>query len=134
MKKLNKKGFTLIELLAVIVVLAIIMVIATQQVNKTIKKSRGNAFYETAQSIYKSMETVCAMDNKVTTATLKDQVKATDVSISYSGGKFVVKSNTTGKFANQTEPDNIDSNTYTYTDNKDGTYSFSFTPECPASE
>ena len=34
MKK-NNKGFTLIELLAVIVVLAIIMVIATQQINKT---------------------------------------------------------------------------------------------------
>lgn len=33
MKK-NNKGFTLIELLAVIVVLAIIMVIATQQINK----------------------------------------------------------------------------------------------------
>ena len=31
----NKKGFTLVELLAVIVVLAIIMVIATQQVNNT---------------------------------------------------------------------------------------------------
>ena len=40
MKKIlkNNKGFTLIELLAVIVVLAIIMVIATQQVNKTISK------------------------------------------------------------------------------------------------
>lgn len=33
MKK-NNKGFTLIELLAVIVELAIIMVIATQQINK----------------------------------------------------------------------------------------------------
>ena len=32
--KNNNKGFTLIELLAVIVVLAIIMVIATQQINK----------------------------------------------------------------------------------------------------
>lgn len=40
----DKKGFTLIELLAVIVVLAIIIVIATMQVNKTIKKSRENAF------------------------------------------------------------------------------------------
>jgi prepilin-type N-terminal cleavage/methylation domain-containing protein len=32
--KNNNKGFTLIELLAVIVELAIIMVIATQQINK----------------------------------------------------------------------------------------------------
>ena len=40
MKKIlkNKKGFTLIELLAVIVVLAIIMVIATQQIGNVIKK------------------------------------------------------------------------------------------------
>ena len=46
MKKLlkNKKGFTLVELLAVIVVLAIIMVIATQQINKTIQKSRADSF------------------------------------------------------------------------------------------
>ena len=41
--KLNKKGFTLVELLAVIVVLAIIMVIATQQINKTIARSRANS-------------------------------------------------------------------------------------------
>ena len=45
----NKKGFTLIELLAVIVILAIIMVIATMQVNKTIKKSRQDAYELTAK-------------------------------------------------------------------------------------
>ena len=44
MKNKNIYGFTLIELLAVIVVLAIIMVIATQQVNKAIKKSEKSAF------------------------------------------------------------------------------------------
>lgn len=45
MKKIlkNKKGFTLVELLAVIVVLAIIMVIATQQINKTISRSRAKS-------------------------------------------------------------------------------------------
>ena len=41
--KNNKKGFTLIELLAVIVVLAIIMVIATGQVTKTINDARKNS-------------------------------------------------------------------------------------------
>ena len=58
MKKIlkNKKGFTLIELLEVIVVLAIIMVIATQQVNKTIQKSRANSFVESYQMMYKSVK------------------------------------------------------------------------------
>lgn len=52
MKK-NNKGFTLIELLAVIVVLAIIMVIATQQVNKTMSGARANSFVESYQMIVK---------------------------------------------------------------------------------
>ncbi len=56
----NKKGFTLIELLAVIVVLAIIMVIATTQINSTIRKSRANSFYESAQMIENNAEMVCA--------------------------------------------------------------------------
>lgn len=60
MKK-NNKGFTLIELLAVIVVLAIIMVIATQQVNKTIKKSRANSFVSSYKMIVKEMKSRMAM-------------------------------------------------------------------------
>lgn len=40
----NNKGFTLIELLAVIVVLAIIMVIATQQISKVLKKNAVESF------------------------------------------------------------------------------------------
>lgn len=52
MKK-NKNGFTLIELLAVIVVLAIIMVIATMQINKTLLKSRTNAFIQSAEQVVK---------------------------------------------------------------------------------
>lgn len=63
MKKLNKKGFTLIELLAVIVVLAIIMVIATQQVNKTIAKSRANAFVESYQMLIKQVKMFIAEDD-----------------------------------------------------------------------
>lgn len=52
----DKKGFTLIELLAVIVVLAIIMVIATMQVNKTIKKSRQDAFNLSYESLKKEIK------------------------------------------------------------------------------
>lgn len=52
----NKKGFTLIELLAVIVILAIIMVIATMQVNKTIKKSRQDAYELTAKELIKQIK------------------------------------------------------------------------------
>ena len=55
MKK-NNKGFTLIELLAVIVVLAIIMVIATTQINRTIKKSRADAFVSSYQMLYNSLK------------------------------------------------------------------------------
>lgn len=51
--KRNKNGFTLIELLAVIVVLAIIMVIATMQINKTLLKSRTNAFIQSAEQVVK---------------------------------------------------------------------------------
>lgn len=49
----KKNGFTLIELLAVIVVLAIIMVIATMQINKTLIKSRTNAFIQSAEQVVK---------------------------------------------------------------------------------
>lgn len=56
MKKKNINGFTLIELLAVIVILAIIMIIATQQVNESIKKSEKSAFETTAKSIVKAVE------------------------------------------------------------------------------
>lgn len=55
MKKIltNKKGFTLIELLAVIVVLAIIMVIATQQIGNVIKKNTVNSFKSSLDMVTK---------------------------------------------------------------------------------
>lgn len=129
MKK-NNKGFTLIELLAVIVVLAIIMVIATQQVNSTIKKSRGNSFHETTQSIKKSMQTVCATDNKISTKTLKDAVDASDVIITVEGengkiGTVKVTAETGGKFINRTDPDKK-ANGLTLTND-----TYSFATECP---
>lgn len=128
MKKIlkNKKGFTLVELLAVIVVLAIIMVIATQQVNKTIKKSRGNSFYETAQSIRKGMQTVCATDNKISTVTLEEAVEAKDVSITVAAGKVTVKADAGGKFINITKPTDYDTSIYTW----DSDDTITFNTEC----
>ena len=62
MKKIlkNKKGFTLVELLAVIVVLAIIMVIATTQINGIIKKNRVDAFLSTYKVAMNAAKT-CAV-------------------------------------------------------------------------
>ena len=76
MKKLlkNKKGFTLVELLAVIVVLAIIMVIATQQINKTIKKSRGDSFYDSVLMIEKNAKMLCVQNSGEITI---DELKTT---------------------------------------------------------
>lgn len=53
MKRLNKKGFTLVELLAVIVVLAIIMVIATQAIGNVIKKNTVSSFKSSLDMVTK---------------------------------------------------------------------------------
>ncbi len=127
MKKIltNKKGFTLIELLAVIVVLAIIMVIATQQVNGTIKKSRGESFYETVQSIRKNMQTVCATDNEITADNLKAATEASDVKFTLSDtekdetnniyGTLTITATEDGKFTNVVFPE-INEKIYTAVD------------------
>lgn len=85
MKRLNKKGFTLIELLAVIVVLAIIMVIATQQVNKTISKSRANSYIESYQMIVKQVKTFIASDDteSIACATADDCKETYELSDDY---------------------------------------------------
>ncbi len=59
MKK-NNKGFTLIELLAVIVVLAIIMVIATQQINRTISRTRANSMISSLELAARGVKTKMA--------------------------------------------------------------------------
>ena len=61
--KTKTYGFTLIELLAVIVVLAIIMVIATQQVNTTIKKARYDSNEINKKSIAKAAELCLTQEN-----------------------------------------------------------------------
>lgn len=62
MKKMNKKGFTLIELLAVIVVLAIVMVIATQRITNVVNNSRANSFISSYKAIVKQINTNIVAD------------------------------------------------------------------------
>ena len=103
MKKIltNKKGFTLIELLAVIVVLAIIMVIATQQVNNTIKKSRANTFVESMQTVVKSAKMVWAQENKLTEESLKKEVDLSEADYELKvDGNNCIQLKGKGKFAN----------------------------------
>ena len=102
MKKIltNKKGFTLIELLAVIVVLAIIMVIATQQVNNTIKKSRANTFVESMQTVVKSAKMVWAQENKLTEELLKNEVDLSDADYELKVNGTCIQLKGKGKFAN----------------------------------
>ena len=57
MKTLNKKGFTLVELLAVIVVLAVIMVIATQAIGGVIQKNTVDSFERSLDMVAKQAKT-----------------------------------------------------------------------------
>ena len=50
------KGFTLIELLAVIVILALILVIAVPQINKTITDSQKKSFESDAKIILSQID------------------------------------------------------------------------------
>jgi len=61
--KRNNKGFTLVELLAVIVILAVIMIIATQQVNGLIKKSRMSSFNDSVGVAVKTAKIFIADEN-----------------------------------------------------------------------
>ena len=109
MKKIltNKKGFTLIELLAVIVVLTIIMVIATQQVNGTIKKSRANTFVESMQTVVKAAKIVWAQDNDLTESALKSQLDLSDDEYELKvDDNDCIQLKGKGKFANMNLKDN----------------------------
>ena len=116
MKKIlkNKKGFTLIELLAVIVVLAIIMVIATRQINGTIKKSRVDSFLSIYKIIMDATKT-CAVQQLNSTnceSTIDYSEDDYDLDISttnYETYTITLKAKTDGEF------DSIDITEY-YTD------------------
>ena len=58
-------------------VLAIIMVIATQQINKTLKKSRGDSFYDSVLMIEKNAKMLCAQNND--SITTNDLIEASDI-------------------------------------------------------
>ena len=62
MKKINTKGFTLVELLAVIMVLAIIMGIAIQSVQRIIKNNRRDSFVSSVDMVVEAAETACMQD------------------------------------------------------------------------
>ena len=91
------------------------MVIATQQVNKTIKKSRANSYFETVQSIRKGMQTACANDNSVDGTKIKAYVEFSDVVVSYTeqsddtAAYFTVEPTEDGKFKNL-DGDTLNSN------------------------
>ena len=111
MKK-NNKGFTLIELLAVIVVLAIIMVIATQQINKTLKKSRGDSFYDSVLMIEKNAKMLCAQNNdSITTNDLKEASDIDDknYTLTGEGNNLTIQGTEDGKFNNMTLPTTLKS-------------------------
>lgn len=53
---MNNKGFTLVELIAVITIIAIILVITTTSIGKTIEKQRKETFIDTVNGITKTAE------------------------------------------------------------------------------
>ena len=79
MKKMNKKGFTLIELLAVIVVLAIVMVIATQKITDVINSSRSNAFISSYKMIVKQINTNMVTNTDKITCSETSATKCKDI-------------------------------------------------------
>lgn len=87
MKK-NNKGFTLIELLAVIVVLAIIMVIATTQINGVIRKNRVDSFLSTYKIAMNAAKT-CAVQ-QISDTTDGSSTACSD-SVDYSKNEYDLK-------------------------------------------
>lgn len=108
MKKMNKKGFTLIELLAVIVVLAIVMVIATQKITDVVNSSRSNAFILSYKSVVKQVKDTYTMGDDPTCSSTdcykKYDVTKGDYSLSVadstSGFEVTLTAKDGGKFKN----------------------------------
>lgn len=111
MKKMNKKGFTLIELLAVIVVLAIVMVIATQKITDVINSSRSNAFISSYKMIVKQINTnmatntgdiKCGVSGSPACKDVYDISDDYTLSVSDAGNyyKIELSASTNGKFKN----------------------------------
>jgi type IV pilus assembly protein PilA len=105
MKK-NNKGFTLIELLAVIVVLAIIMVIATTQINGVIRRNRADSFYDSALMIQRNAELACAQYNneltKENVLSVSDLGEDIDIEVDDANNQITVNPVEGGEFDNVT--------------------------------
>lgn len=106
MKKVlkNKKGFTLVELLAVIVVLAVIMVIATQSINKTIKKSRADSFVSSYKIVLDAIDLCAAQNIGVTQCAKTVELSEADyeMTLTESSGEYIItlKAKIGGQFYN----------------------------------
>jgi prepilin-type N-terminal cleavage/methylation domain-containing protein len=81
----NKRGFTLVELLAVIVVLAILMLIATNNVLPMIEKAKKGAFVTTANQFVDSAMNMQMYNNLSTTSAASNSLCTTPDSL-ISGG------------------------------------------------
>lgn len=106
MKKMNKKGFTLIELLAVIVVLAIVMVIATQKITDVVNSSRSNAFILSYKSVVKQVKDSYTMGDDPTCTDCYKKYDVTEgdytlsVANSTNGFEITLTAKDGGKFKN----------------------------------
>ena len=79
---MKKKGFTLIELLAVIVVLAVIALIATPIVTRTIENSKRGAAIESVSNMIKTAELYF-----ITSDPKYGKINLLDENLNYSGQK-----------------------------------------------
>ena len=127
MKK-NKKGFTLVELLAVIVILAIIMIIATQSVGKTVTRSRTQAFESNMDLAVKTARNILQLGEQLETDTLKSKLGYSSNEYNYKilkapggdGYLLEITSNPNGKF-NKVDFSSIEKNkNYSYYSNVGG--------------
>lgn len=92
MKKiLNKKGFTLVELLAVIVVLAVIMVIATQAIGGVIQKNTVNSYESSLNMVAKQAKQAYIMNGAATTLTDVEEL------LDYDSSQYLITFNLAAK-------------------------------------
>lgn len=63
MKKINNKGFTLIELLAVVTIMGILMIVATQAVTRIIENTRRDTFATVSREYINAVRNAVLADN-----------------------------------------------------------------------
>lgn len=143
MKRLNKKGFTLVELLAVIVVLAVIMVIATQAIGGVLAKNKVDAFKSSLDMAAKQAKMAYTQyDETLTEARVEEyldfdpnQFRVTSVSDSADADSLLdtvcITSQSTGKFTKMDKTIFLESDGVTPKTGYDGwTYTSDQTTAC----